>query len=236
MALAQPGKILAISPHLDDAVFACGDLLARFPGGVVVTVFAGAPLDGGMLTTWDAACGFSNAAQALASRREEDSAALRFLSATPRWFDFCDSQYNAPLSLPSLVNAIGEAIDEVRPSTLLLPAGLFHSDHILVHEASLQLRGHYPELNWLMYEEPSYRRVAGLLQQRLAALAAGGIQATPADAGDRAEASRKRDAVRCYASQLHALERTVQGGYADVFAPERYWRLDAVPGSRGTSE
>ena len=33
------GTLAVISPHLDDGVFACGEMLAAHPGSVVVTVF-----------------------------------------------------------------------------------------------------------------------------------------------------------------------------------------------------
>ena len=41
--LTLEGRLLVISPHLDDAVFACGRLIASHPSCVVVTVFAGLP-------------------------------------------------------------------------------------------------------------------------------------------------------------------------------------------------
>ena len=54
--LARP--VLAISPHCDDAVFGCGDVLAVHAGAAVVTVFAGSPAPAAALTRWDAAAGF----------------------------------------------------------------------------------------------------------------------------------------------------------------------------------
>jgi len=41
--MTAPTRWLVISPHLDDAVFSCRQLLAQAPGSVVVTVFAGIP-------------------------------------------------------------------------------------------------------------------------------------------------------------------------------------------------
>src|SRR5436853_287558 len=52
--------MVAISPHLDDAVLSCGQLLAARPGSVVITVFAGMPRDGSQQTDWDRRCGFAN--------------------------------------------------------------------------------------------------------------------------------------------------------------------------------
>ena len=49
---------MVLSPHCDDAVFGCGELLADRPGSTVITVFAGRPGSGVPLTRWDAAAGF----------------------------------------------------------------------------------------------------------------------------------------------------------------------------------
>lgn len=64
-----PGTILIVSPHLDDAVFSCGELMAQHAGAIVVTVFSAAPPAFNHLTAWDATCGFQTTAQAVASRR-----------------------------------------------------------------------------------------------------------------------------------------------------------------------
>ena len=106
--------MLVISPHLDDAVFGCGRLIAAHPGSVVVTVFAGVPRDPERLTEWDAACGFRSAAEAVATRRREDQAALALLDATPRWLDFCDSQYDETPALSELAAALGQVDTQLR--------------------------------------------------------------------------------------------------------------------------
>jgi hypothetical protein len=83
---------------------------------------------------------------------------------------------------------------------------------------------HQADTRVLFYEDALYRGLPGVLQRRLAALAAAGHAATPArlpaDAGD---AAAKRRALRCYASQLRAFG---EGGYDDAFQPERFWRLE----------
>lgn len=222
-------KLLVLSPHLDDAVLSCADLIAQHPGSVVATVFAGIPAHSQLLTDWDAASGFENAQQAVSLRRQEDSKALALLSAAPRWLDFFDSQYQVTPSMDVLADVVGRLMDDIGPATVLLPAGLFHSDHVLVHQAMLAVREHYREKTWLMYEEANYRRIRGLLQQRLAGLHRAGIDATPLMVNQKKDtASLKRQAVRCYASQLRALQSTVNDGYADVFSPERYWALDSA--------
>jgi LmbE family N-acetylglucosaminyl deacetylase len=213
---------LVVSPHLDDAVFSCGDWLAENPGALVVTVFAGVPYGMTRLTPWDAACGFCGAQQAVAARRTEDGAALATLSASALWLDFFDSQYQDSPSHDALREALRGVLDRIVPSSVLFPAGLFHSDHVLVHAAMLGLLSARPQHSWIMYEDALYRRSAGWLQRRLAALLEEGVCATPV--APPAPDDRKRAALACYRSQLRAL-----GQAADLLAPEGYWRLEATP-------
>jgi LmbE family N-acetylglucosaminyl deacetylase len=219
------GKLLVVSPHLDDAVFSCAEMIALHAGTLVVTVFSGAPTGFEQLTVWDAASGFLNAEEAVSQRKQEDYAALHLLSALPLWLDFFDSQYNATPSLLAVSSALQEVLQEHRPESILFPAGLFHSDHLLVHQAMLALRHGHLEKNWMMYEDALYRRITGLLQKRLAELLEAGINATPVPIDDKDVQHLKQQAVHCYASQLQAMSRTVAEGNADAFLSGRYWRL-----------
>jgi LmbE family N-acetylglucosaminyl deacetylase len=214
---------LVVSPHLDDAVFSCGDWLAGHPRALVATVFAGVPDGITQLTPWDAACGFTDAQQAVAARRAEDSAALAALSASALWLDFLDSQYLDSPSHGALREALDGVLERAAPGTVLFPAGLFHSDHVLVHAAMLALCRAHPQRCWIMYEDALYRRSAGWLQRRLAALLAAGFCATPV-AAPAAAAGPKRAALACYRSQLRALGRP-----ADLVTAEGYWRLEPAP-------
>jgi LmbE family N-acetylglucosaminyl deacetylase len=230
-SVARLGKIVVISPHLDDAVFACAELIAGKTGTVVATIFAGMPSDFAACTSWDAASGFDSARQAVACRREEDRNALEILDAMPLWLDFLDSQYGCTPTVDSVADALKEILRQHDPDTVMIPAGLFHSDHRLAHDAALAARTHYPGKKWLSYEDALYRRIPGLLQQRLATLAAADIVATPAAFENTDRTERKHRAVQCYASQLQALAACHQTGYADVSAPERYWTLMSGPAS-----
>ncbi|HEX6364363.1 MAG TPA: PIG-L family deacetylase, partial [Albitalea sp.] len=151
--------MLVVSPHLDDAVLSCGRRLAAHPGGVVVTVFAGTPRDGERLTDWDARCGFAGAAQAMAARRDEDRAALARLRARPVWLDFLDAQYGETPALEAVREALAHVLGEARPDTVLYPLGLFHSDHLLAHEASRLALAAHPRVRALAYEDVPYRGV-----------------------------------------------------------------------------
>jgi LmbE family N-acetylglucosaminyl deacetylase len=222
---------LVTSPHFDDAVFSCGAMLAAHPGAVVYTVFSGCPtID--VTTEWDLHCGFDSAAHAMHERSMEDERALDVLAAVPDKGDFLDAQYvpHVPAASAPTQEAIAQALDQALrrhgARTLVIPFGLFHSDHELVHRACADLWRANPSLACLAYEDALYRGLAGRLQTRMADLVSRGIIATPMSAHWRANAmhqAAKRDAVRAYASQLKAFG---PDGYDDVFCIERYWKLE----------
>ncbi len=219
--------MLVISPHLDDAVFSCGDLLAAHPGSSVVTIFAGLPQARRRCTEWDARCGFSHAEEAVAWRRQEDRRALAELGARPYWLEFCDSQYGEPAHEHEVRARLRQLLLELAPERVVIPLGLYHRDHLLAHAASLKAVCSLPALPFVAYEDVPYRGMCGVLEQRLAALRTMGIEATPAPLTARRQAPSKQLAVRAYASQLRGFGRD---GCREASRPERYWRLDARPG------
>ena len=232
--LGRHGAVVVISPHLDDGVFGCGCWLAMHPGSTVLTGFAGAPRDAARRTEWDARCGFESAAQALTVRREEDRRALGILRSSPRWLAFADSQYGETPTAATLADALGEVLRAQRPTRVLYPLGLFHSDHRLVHEACRLALGTCAGVEALAYEDALYRGMRGVLQQRLAELAREGWVATPVELDAFAPASPacvdpagaaalKARAISAYASQLRAFG---PGGTRDLERPERGWRLE----------
>lgn len=220
---------LFISPHLDDAVFACGQWIASSTS-IVVTIFAGSAPCGTPLTVWDRECGFDEGDDVIALRRIEDRAALDALGATPCWLDFRDDQYGESRDMPSIADAIGRVVDREAPSAIHFPLGLFHADHRRASDASIALLERFPSLAWHVYEDAIYRRIPGAVDARLQALRARAIvleRRSPALDG-RADA-RKRDAVACYRSQLRALR--TRHAWDDIRAPETHWAL-SPPGGR----
>lgn len=221
-------RLLAISPHLDDAVFGCGAMLAASPGATVCTVFAGTP-DDAIVTDWDVQCGFASAHQAMHARRAEDATALDVLGARAVHLPFLDAQYAQGSTTKEIAAALRETIEAGAFDTLLIPLGLFHSDHSLTHAASLAACPSDGSMTCIAYEDCLYRRMNGLVQRRLAELADEGIEATPLpdpiDAAALARFEAKRRAVARYASQLRAFG---PHGYDDVLAPERFWTLHAT--------
>jgi LmbE family N-acetylglucosaminyl deacetylase len=222
---------VVISPHLDDAVFSCGDWLAAHPGAIVMTVFAGVPRDGALRTEWDTRCGFEDASQAILARRIEDREALRALGAEPAWLAFCDSQYGDTLTIEALSDCLYDALLGARADTLLFPLGLLHSDHLLVHTAVRRALPRLPGIASLAYEDAPYRAMPGVLQRRLAELMVEPTWATPAADDAVPDIAAKRRALQCYASQLRAFGPR---GLEDIGRPGRLWRLQ--PGGTGADE
>jgi LmbE family N-acetylglucosaminyl deacetylase len=216
--------VAVLSPHLDDAVFSCGDLIAASGEAVVATVCAGMPPSAEKLTEWDAVCGFGSARHAITKRREEDRAALSALGAAPEWLAFCDAQYGEPVDRAQLRSTIVELLERSAAATVVVPLGLFHDDHLTAAGVALSLLRQFPDRHWIAYEDVPYRRIQGLVQRRLAALLQDRIVATPSRSPEPCS-PLKRSAVLCYESQLRGLASPGRLGHLDALAPERYWAL-----------
>ncbi|HEU4684763.1 MAG TPA: PIG-L family deacetylase [Nitrospira sp.] len=217
--------LLVLSPHCDDAVFACGRLLESHPGAVVATIFAGSPGVGNPRTEWDCAAGFGPQDDVMAVRRAEDRAALRLLGARPLWLGFLDDQYRPRHRLEEVRQAVACLVRDLQPSAVFLPLGLFHADHRAVHEAARQSSAMYPKPGWFVYEDALYRRIPGLVEERLREVDRAGWFLSPTSFPTCHRSERKMQAVRCYQSQLRALGTKGRPGYVDALSPERYWRL-----------
>jgi LmbE family N-acetylglucosaminyl deacetylase len=225
-------SIVIVSPHLDDAVLGCGRLMAAHPGVTVVTVYAGAPAAyPDPMTHWDTLAGFGPGADVLAARREEDTAALAHLGATPYWLDFVEHQY---LPRPewvgpeATVDRLEAVLRELAPSAVLLPFGLANPDHAAAHEAGMLVRARFPGPTWLCYEDFGYKHIPGMLAWRVAQLFRAGAWPTPVALDGHGHDAAKRAALDCYRSQLLALEADWHLG-PKLVAPEQVWRLAPPP-------
>ncbi len=227
---AQAGYRLFVSPHLDDAVLACGELIASSERPVVVTVFAGRPPTASPLTRWDADCGFAPGDDVVGARRDEDREALRRLDARPVWLDFLDDQYGVRASEDDLVAALAAAIERERATTIFFPLGMFHADHLRTSDAVLRVAQRQASLRWHAYEDPLYRRIEGAVDARAAELGRRGfaLRSEPI-AVERDAHTRKREALACYRSQLRGLMS--RSGYDDALQSEKTWRLLRQPTS-----
>lgn len=225
--MTAPTRWLVVSPHLDDAVFSCGQLLAQAPGSVVVTVFAGIPPAGTVAPPWDRRAGFRSADEAMRARRDEDRRALSTLDARPVWLDFLDDQYGTPAAPSAIAARVAAAIAEHPGYGVLAPAGLFHRDHLQVQQAMLMLlRDDDTARVWRFYEDVPYRRIEGLMAKRVVGWREHGWIARPvgSPAGERTGArDAKARAVEAYASQIALFEPHM---LADLRKPETYWQLE----------
>jgi LmbE family N-acetylglucosaminyl deacetylase len=218
-------RLLVVSPHLDDAVLGCGELLALHPGAVAVTVCAGVPDEAERVSEWDASCGFASGREAALARRREDRAALAELDASPCWLPYPDLQYQRNRDVAGVSRRLAGALRRFAARIVALPLGLSHHDHRLASDAALALHGKIPGISWLLYEEALYRRYTEHAEERRAQLRSAGFSLEPLEAPRSAQAGqRKAAAVQRYASQVPAL-RNATLPFDDVFAPERYWKL-----------
>jgi LmbE family N-acetylglucosaminyl deacetylase len=187
-------------------------MLEAHPGSIVVTVCAGRPSPNAALTEWDRAAGFQAGDDVMGVRRKEDERALTLLSAHPLWLDFCDRQYRPSPSPESVMEALHQVVLGGHVTTIVLPLGLFHSDHVLTHDATLLLRRRHP-------------RLPGLAEARLNACASAGLTLQPAAFPVNPLTNRKQAAVECYQSQLRALSTPGRPGYVDTVSEETFWRI-----------
>lgn len=141
---------LFLSPHLDDAAFSCGGLMAQLADAgwrtVMVTAFTASVVPA---TGFALACqldkGLDATVDYMALRRNEDRAAAAILGVTDlRWLDLPEAPHRGYGSVPELFGAIrpdddvwqvlaeriAAAIDELQPDLVMGPQGLGnHVDH-----------------------------------------------------------------------------------------------------------
>lgn len=227
----QPPRFFIVSPHLDDAVFSCAMLLAGHPASVVCTVLAGTP-EIPQRRPWDIDAGFADSSAALGARWREDEEALAWLAAHAVRLPFLDGQNGAPPSVSSVATALACEVHRRPELQLLIPMGLWHSDHVLVSDACCEMLRLLQTSTCLVYEEALYRTIPEAVAQRRSALAERGFCLSPVVARDleprcsRAAAATKRRSVRAYRSQLRALDDPYP---IDIDRPERYWQLCRQP-------
>ena len=237
--LPRPGeldRVAIVSPHLDDAVLGCGNFMAAHPGVVVATVFAGNPAQypTDPMRKWDVQSGFEPGDDVMETRRHEDDAALELLSATPLHLEFVEYSYNAddrPVAPGVLVEVLAPALAALSPTLVLAPFGLANPDHDVVHQACMLARERLgDEVSWWCYEDHGYKHIPGMLAWRVSTLFRRRLWPTPVCPTTDVSETRKQAAVRCYQSQLLALEDDwAIGAKLAAPAPEQFWRLAPPP-------
>jgi LmbE family N-acetylglucosaminyl deacetylase len=223
------GRVAVVSPHLDDAVLSCGELISRLDDCVVLTVFAGSPSSWDEHRLWDNdICGFADGTDVVAARLREDDAALARLGALPARLGFLDEQYRDPATAPSAAEIgddIGAAIGEIKATTVLMPLGMGHIDHLLTAAACRRAARHHPGVQWLAYLDLPYGYEteifgAGAVDEALESLAP--MVPTAIDFGGGIGTEAKDAALDLYPSQMRGLGARRSAAQK----PERYWELE----------
>lgn len=220
---AQHAPVVVVSPHYDDAIFSCGELLSMLPTSTVLTVCTGVPENDALSTDWDRRCGLSSARQAMQARSLENAAALSVLGANGVDLGFLDSQYIVGSRMDSelLADTVASNIEQLKPSSVIFPLGLFHKDHIHISDTFVTICGRYPGINWMVYEDIPYRNQAGCVAERLSQLIERGIPIEPF--GTELAGDYKTRAVHAYQSQFLGLGH--RGAAPVMHLNEKFWRL-----------
>jgi LmbE family N-acetylglucosaminyl deacetylase len=227
---------LLLSPHLDDGVLDCWALLSGAGALNVVNVFAGSPA-GGRLPLWDAITGASDSVSRMAERRAEDALALQGASRQAHCLGLLDAQYRSPP--PPQLRELDRAVCEA--SHVYAAAGLGgHPDHLLVRRYARALLAAgmavtlYAELPYCVMHgwphwvdgrpQDPYRDVDAHWRPFLDGVPElPGLRAGKVVRLSDEQAAAKLQAMRCYRSQLPALD---YGGRELVLADPEIHRYE----------
>lgn len=171
--------IVLLSPHLDDAVFSVGGLMAALAeeGHAlhVITCFTrSVPNPTGFALNCQLDKGLGPEVDYMQLRRREDEEACCLLSAQPHWLDLPEAPHRGYSSASALFGNIAEednvqaelltrlqtAVEKIAPDLILSPIGIGnHVDHQQVKQSVAQLKERFsqtPFLYW--YDEPYLSR------------------------------------------------------------------------------
>jgi LmbE family N-acetylglucosaminyl deacetylase len=228
-ALIQARRVLAFSPHLDDAALSAGALLAGLADGGsdvhVVTLFAGLPQEAisPLARAFHDSCDLPHDATAVAARRREDLDAIHILGARAHHAELLDAVYRrrrdgewlyddgwalfdgmspADDVMTEVRACVERFLDLLTPDLILTCAAVGgHADHLFTRTAVTAV-AEPTEAGVMLWEDLPYAIGAGQPGHMGTPLP---IRVSPADW------ERKRAAVARYASQT----RILWPGYAD---------------------
>ncbi|HEV3311185.1 MAG TPA: PIG-L family deacetylase [Chloroflexota bacterium] len=225
--LSDTGPVLVISPHLDDAVLSCGQLIKSRHGTTIITILAGFPP--GEHAGWSGrTTGLSVAKDANSQRRDEDERASRALGARTVWVDLAAQEYGSVASpsekLLGIQEAIATAVATTEVRSVFAPLGITNPDHILVSDAALlALRAANVE-SYLYMDMPYGQAGRGEVRRRVRHI--GRTFDIDPLIPFRGDLQTKADAVNAYSSQLAELRKGFGRHFKRVFTdPEKYWRV-----------
>ena len=172
-------KIVLISPHLDDAVFSVGGLMAALADEEhelhLVTCFTRSVLNPvGFALACQLDKGLTAEVDYMELRRQEDTIACQRLKAQPYWLDLPEAPHRGYESAPALfedlhetdqiqtvlVRRLQEVINPLAPDLILSPVGIGnHVDHQQVKRAVDTLQERFEDSSFLRwYDEPYLSR------------------------------------------------------------------------------
>lgn len=234
-----------LSPHLDDAVLGCWEVVSGPEPVEVINFFTGSPI-GQELSIWDQLTGGVDPATHMQRRVSEDRDALALAGRRPVNLDLFELQYRrlAP-SLARMRIAIGRQMPHA--SSVYAPAGIgSHADHGLVRRLALDLFDDgvpvrlYAELpyavrfgwpHWVTDTPPDPHRVvdawwnAGLAGVRVPNRR---LEAR-VEVLDAETVASKLSAIQLYRTQFQAISGGGRNGLADldILRYEVYWDVVA---------
>jgi len=204
------GRVVVVSPHLDDAVLSLGAAIAaavrRGSSVKVLTVFCGDPFSQTPAGPWDRDSGFASEGESSRARREEDRAACATLGASIQWMSFADEQYDrhgGEAEIIPQVLAATRGADEV-----LIPGWpLSNPDHGWLVQALLRRRIECGRLG-LYVEQPYAFQLPGRAVPTVSPKLQSKLKAAPtwsSLASSSRDRRLKRQAVSAYRSQVTQL-------------------------------
>jgi LmbE family N-acetylglucosaminyl deacetylase len=221
------GLTLVVSTHLDDAVLSCGHFLSSHPDAQVLTVLAGAPeklREGYNANT----TGELYAPAAVQKRRDEDAAAMSYLSVRPPiWLGLFDNdfvhRFRRRRDHADILREVGAAINESGATSIVTPLGLLHSDHIAVADVCFELALN-SKLEWYLYMDIPYaqRRPKSFQKRKQDVrkiLNLENLESLPIDS------NTKHEAFKLYRTQYTPLARNEPEFRQAMKTPEQFWSV-----------
>ncbi len=192
------GRVVVISPHLDDAVFSLGATIAHATRAAahvaVLTVFGCDPGSSAPANGWDTRGGFATEGAAASARRDEDREACGLVGAEPYWLPFRGGGYTPHKDRDAISAALAEHISGA--DVVLVPGfPLRNDDHAWL--AELLAERSPPGFRLGRYAEQPYAYMVRK-QQPLP-------ETWTKQRATLADHLRKRHAVLAYRSQLPLL-------------------------------
>lgn len=160
---AAGNRVLAISPHCDDATFSTWATLNRSHVGYVLVICDGIPAPDQPLTVYDRFTGASDSAARAAERQVEDATTLSQRGWRRSSLGYLDHQYRSdPLEEGEVRQRIADHLAQIGPDVVLVPAGIgLHVDHVQVRDIALQAARSLPNAGVFAYADIPYATYYG---------------------------------------------------------------------------